>query len=141
MPNKRYDIQQLIPQRAPIIMVDELLEAAEDRAVCKFTIGADNYFLEPDGRLAEVALIEHIAQSASAFAGYRALQAGASQPPVGYIAEVKNFRPHFRPAVGDELLTTITMGAEVGGVSIIQGQTLTDERVVAETTMKIFVEK
>ena len=99
------DITRLIPQRAPILMVDALLEAQDDTATTCLTIRPDNYFLDEDGRLDETGLIEHIAQSASALAGYKALRAGAAQPPVGYIGEVKKFRclrrprtAHFSPA-------------------------------------------
>lgn len=90
--------------------------------------------------LAEPGVIEHIAQSASAFAGYRAVCEGATEPPVGYIGEVKNFKIYRRPKSGDVLTTTITMGATVGGVTIIRGIThAADEETVAETQMKIFV--
>ncbi len=140
MSSKHYAIQQLILQRAPIMMVDELLEIESEKAVCKFNVRTDNYFLESDGKLSEVAIIEHIAQSASALAGYRALQSGASQPPMGYIAEVKNFRPYFRPSVGDALLTTIILGPGVNGVFIIHGQTKSGDKLVAETMMKIYME-
>lgn len=78
---KKVSITRLLPQREPILMVDELVHAEEDQAETSFEIRADNYFIEKD-RLAEVGLIEHIAQSASAFAGYKAMETGAIEPPV-----------------------------------------------------------
>ena len=140
MQPETYDIQQLIPQRSPIVMVDKLLRVQGDEAVCQLTVREDNYFLEADSRLAEVGLIEHIAQSASAFAGYRAMKnSDAAEPPVGYIGEVKHFHLSQRPAVGDTLQTTIQMGPEVQGVTIIQGRTQCGDKLVAETQMKIFI--
>ena len=134
------NIKQLIPQRSPIMMVDELLCVNGDEAQCRLTVREDNFFLEADGLIAEVGIIEHIAQSASAFAGYRAIEAGATEPPVGYIGEVKNFHLYHRPHVGEQLVTTITMGATVSGVTIIQGETKTsDGTPCADTTMKIFI--
>lgn len=133
-------IEDLIPQRLPIMMVDELLWAEDDVCACRLLVRADNFFLEEDGMMAEPGVIEHIAQSASAFAGYRAVCNGAEEPPVGYIGEVKNFRLCRRPRLGDVLTTTITMGATVGGVTIIHGTTCAaDGETVAETQMKIFV--
>ena len=134
-------IEKLIPQRSPIMMVDELLRVVGDECVCQLEVCADNYFLEEDGQMAEPGVIEHIAQSASAFAGYLAVANGATEPPVGYIGEVKNFRLYSRPKLGDVLQTTITMGATVGGVTIINGTTVVAEETIAETQMKIFVRK
>ena len=133
------DIKKLIPQRSPIMMVDELLCVNGDEASCQLTIRKDNFFIDEDGLMAEPGLIEHIAQSASAFAGYRAIEAGATEPPVGYIGEVKNFHLYKRPNIGDILITTITMGPEVEGITIIRGETKCGNDVIADTQMKIFV--
>ena len=98
------DIKKLIPQRSPIMMVDELLCVNGDEATCQ-------------------------------------LSAGATEPPVGYIGEVKNFHLYNRPKVGDVLTTTITMGPEVEGITIIRGETKVNDEVYADTTMKIFVKE
>ena len=133
------DIKKLIPQRSPIMMVDELLCVNGDEATCQLTIRQDNFFIDEDGLMAEPGLIEHIAQSASAFAGYKAFEAGATEPPVGYIGEVKNFHLYNRPSIGDILTTTITMGPEVEGITIIRGETKCNDEIIADTQMKIFV--
>ena len=135
------DIQKLIPQRNPIIQVDELTRVEGDSAETRLLVKADNYFIDEDQLFAEPGLIEHIAQSASAFAGYQTLQQGATTPPVGYIGEVKRFHCYRRPAIGEQLHTTIIMGAEVAGVTMLTGETRVGEEVVADTQMKIFVEQ
>ena len=135
------DIKKLIPQRSPIIMVDELLCVNGEEVTCQLTVRQDNFFIDDDGLMAEPGLIEHIAQSASAFAGYRDVEAGATEPPVGYIGEVKNFHLYKRPNVGDILTTTITMGPEVEGITIIRGETKIGEETIADTQMKIFVKE
>lgn len=144
-------ITQLIPQRDPILMVDELLCADGEQATTCLTVSTTCFFLGEDGTMDESGLIEHIAQSASAFAGYKAIHAGASEPPVGYIGEVKKFRCHHRPKMGDCLLTTVHMGVEVNGVTLLSAQThvVADKNagvqesdiLVAETRMKIFIRK
>lgn len=70
----KVDIQALIPQREPIIMVDRLDKVEHAYAETSLEIRPDNFFVAPDGRLEEAGIIEHIAQSALAFAGYWALQ-------------------------------------------------------------------
>ncbi|MDB9029200.1 beta-hydroxyacyl-ACP dehydratase [Parabacteroides distasonis] len=134
------DIKKLLPQRAPILMVDELLDVNCEEAQASFTVRSDNFFLDREGRLEASGLIEHIAQSASAFAGYMALLAGATEPPMGYIGEVKNFSCCRRPRTGDELRTTIRLGPEAGGVMLLSGETRVGEKIVADTQMKIFLQ-
>ncbi|GGK18792.1 MULTISPECIES: beta-hydroxyacyl-ACP dehydratase [Parabacteroides] len=135
------DIKNLIPQRDPIMMVDKLIDVDGDVAVTSLTVRDDNYFIDENGLLAEPGLIEHIAQSASAFAGYRAMASGAVIPPVGYIGEVKRFHCYRRPYVDDELRTVITMGTEIAGVTVITGEIRLGDEIIADTQMKIFIEK
>ncbi len=136
---KDEELFKLMPQRDPIVMVDKIHDAEGDTAHTGLLVKPENYFIEEDGKMAEPGLIEHIAQSASAFMGHKALLAG--QPlPVGYIGEVKKFHCYVRPAVGDELTTTVTLGAEVNGVTLMTGATYCGETLVADTQMKLFVE-
>jgi predicted hotdog family 3-hydroxylacyl-ACP dehydratase len=135
------DIKDLIPQRSPILMVDELLEVNGEEAHTSFTIRSDNFFLDEEGQFEASGLIEHIAQSASAFAGYLAILAGAEKPPIGYIGEVKNFKCHHYPRVGEELYTIIRQGPEVEGVMLLSGKTYIEEKIVAETEMKIYIQR
>ena len=131
------DIKKLIPQRDPIMMVDALVSVDGDVCETELAVRDNNFFIEDDQLLSEPGLIEHIAQSASAFAGYRCVVKG-EPAPVGYIGEVKKFHCYRRPAIGDVLKTTVTMGAEVNGITIITGVTKVEGEVVADTQMKIF---
>lgn len=135
------DIKKLIPQRSPIMMVDELLRVDGDEAVCRLCVRQDNFFLDSDNLMAEPGLIEHIAQSASAFAGYKAILAGCATPPKGYIGEVKNFHLYARPKTDDIITTTITMGPDVEGITIIRGESVVNGETIADTTMKIFIKE
>lgn len=134
------DIKDLLPQRAPILMVDKLLDANNEGALTCLTVRPDNFFLNEEGQLEASGLIEHIAQSASAFAGYMTVLAGSTEPPVGYIGEVKDFKCHHRPQTGDELRTNIRLEAEAGGVMLLSGETRVGEKIVAETQMKVFIQ-
>ena len=63
-------IKELIPQRAPIMMVDTFYKADETDCETGLTVLSDNIFCE-NGDLLEPGMIEHVAQSASAHAGYK----------------------------------------------------------------------
>lgn len=133
------NIKSLIPQREPIMMVDSLDRVEGDTCVTSLTVRADNYFIDDDGLVAEPGLVEHFAQSASAFAGKRTLEAGATKPPVGYIGEIKHFHCYRRPTIGERLTTTISMGPTVGEVTIIRGETISGNEKIADTQMKIAI--
>lgn len=136
---KNEDIRKLIPQRDPIMMVDKLISVDGNVAITSLCIRAENYFIDEDGRLAEAGLIEHIAQAASAFAGYRAMTEGAIIPPLGLIGEVKKFHCYHRPNIADELRTTITIQTEIAGMVIITGETHILDEIIADTQIKIFM--
>lgn len=131
------DIRELIPQRPPILLVDGLESVEGDTAVSTLTVRADNCFTDEDGLLAEAGVVEHIAQSASALTGYKAVQAGVTAPPVGYIGEVKKFRLHRLPRMGEVLRTTVSFGTEVEGVTLLSAETRAGEELIASTQMKI----
>ena len=65
--------------------------------------------------------------------------AGASDAPVGYIGEVKNFHCWRCPRVNEVLHTVITMGAELEGITVIKGETFVGDELIADVQMKIFV--
>jgi len=130
-------IKELIPQRDPMIMVDTFYGATDSEADTGLRITDDNLFCS-DGSFSEPGLVEHIAQSASAFAGYQA-RVKNKPAPVGYIGEVKKFRINFLPHTGDELRTHIRIISEVLGVSLLTAETRVGEEVAAQCQMKIFI--
>lgn len=132
-------MERLIPQRDPIRMVDRLVEVDGGTATAALSVRPDNYFMEDDGAMAEPGLIEHIAQSALALAGYRA--SGAPAPPVGYIGEVRKFRCYRRPRVGEELRTSVVWGDTVGDIALVSGESRVGDERVAEVGMKISIPK
>lgn len=62
-------IEQLLPHRPPMILIDRLVEATEQEGTCEVTITPQSMFLEASGVPAFVGL-EYMAQSVAAFGGY-----------------------------------------------------------------------
>ncbi|MDR3261338.1 MAG: hydroxymyristoyl-ACP dehydratase [Tannerella sp.] len=130
-------IHALIPQRAPMVMLDAFYEGSDTDAVTGLTVRPGNLFCV-DGRLSEPGLIEHVAQSASALAGYKAFR--KQQPaPTGYLGEVRKFRIFRRPAVNETLRTSIQILSEVMQVSLLTAETKSGDEVVASGQMKIVI--
>ena len=130
-------IKELLPQRFPIMMVDTFYGATDTEADTGLTVADDNLFCS-DGLFMEPGLVEHIAQSASAFAGYKA-KIKNEPTPIGFIGEVKKFRINFLPHSGDKLYTHIRIISEVLGVSLLTAETMVGEKVAAQCQMKIFI--
>lgn len=133
------DVVALIPQKAPIVMVDTLYECQPDKAIVGLTIRSDNIFCE-NGLFREPGIIEHIAQSAALKAGYEQ-HINNTPPSVGYIGSLKNFTLQFLPSVGDQLVTTITVLHIVGDVVVLHGKVECEGRGVAECEMKVVEQK
>ena len=133
------EIYQLIPQRAPIVMVDKLYSADEQSAVTGLDIQEKNIFCK-DGRLMEPGVIEHIAQSAAAMAGYPYYKNG-EEPKLGYIGEIRKFKLFRLPECGETLETRIKVKGIAGDVTLITAESIADEGKVASCDMKIFLKK
>ena len=127
----------LIPQRPPFVMVDELIFSDDKTSRSTFLIQPDNIFIE-DGILKEPALVENIAQTAAARAGYFA-QLENRPVLVGYIGSIKNLEVNFLPKTGDELTTEIVIENQIFNVTLITGKITCNDKPVAQCQMKIFI--
>ncbi len=128
----------LLPQQAPMVMVDALLSYTESGAVTRLEIRPDNIFVH-DGHFTEPGLVENIAQTAAAHAGYTQTRNGASIAPVGYIAAVDQLQIFRLPPVFSIIETTIRIQHQVLNVTIIGGDVTCDGQPVARCEMKIFL--
>jgi len=133
------DIQSFIPQRPPFVMIDKLLSVDEAVIRTGFNIKSDNIFVE-DGEFKEPGLVENIAQSAAARAGY--ISRRENKPiPLGYIGAVKNLEIYSFPKTGDELITEITIENQIFDVTIISGTISSKGTVLAQCQIKIFIDQ
>ena len=133
------ELYKLIPQRNPIVMVDTFFWADEESAETGLHVQSDNIFCE-GGLLREPGMIEHVAQSAAAFAGYASFTKGES-PKLGLIGEVKKFKIIRLPKVGEFLRTRLRVLGEAVGVTLISAETKSGEEVLATSQMKIFIKE
>ena len=113
-------IYGLIPQRPPVVMVDSLFSCDAGGAETGLTVLPDNIFVE-NSYLAEPGLVEHVAQSAAAYAGYGAFIEGCP-PKLGYIAEVRKFVISRLPAVGEHLRTRLLVLGSAAGMSLFSAE-------------------
>lgn len=133
------NIESLLPQRPPFVMIDKLLSSTETTTTTGFGIKADNIFVD-NGVFKEPGLVENIAQTAAARAGYIS-QTENKPVMVGYIAAINNLRVFALPKTGDELITEITVENQIFDVTLISGKITCNEQLIAQCNMKIFISK
>lgn len=136
--DNRGDILELIPQRMPIVMVDEFLGIEENRSRTSLTVSGGNIFVD-NGEFSECGLIEHIAQSAAARVGY-IFKCKNQAIPIGYIGAVNDFVLVENPKIGDTITTTIEVIQEVFNITLIKALCVVNDREVASCKMKIFLD-
>lgn len=133
------ELYKLIPQRNPIVMIDTFYGANEDGAETGLHVQEGNIFCK-EGILCEPGLIEHVAQSAAAFAGYASYVKGET-PKLGFIGEVKKFKICRLPKVGEFLHTSLRVMGEAAGVTLVSAGIQIGEEVLATCQMKIFIKE
>jgi len=132
------DILTLIPQRWPFVMIDELISSNEDVTYTRLLVQAGNVLVN-DGVLSEAGLVENIAQTAAARAGYVARQLGEPVQP-GFIGAVKNLQVFTLPIVGDTIETEVKIENQIFDVTIIKGKITCKGAIIAQCEMKIFIQ-
>ncbi len=129
------DITLYIPQRPPMVMVDELVRAEANLAVTRFTILQDNLFLI-SRRLGEPGLVENIAQTIAAMVGYDCSLKNIPVP-IGYIAAVKDLKIVSLPAEGSVIETTVIITNQVMDVTVVRGKVEQAGNVICSCEMKV----
>ncbi|PCC74810.1 Predicted 3-hydroxylacyl-ACP dehydratase, HotDog domain [Nannocystis exedens] len=100
-------VAELVPQRPPMLLLDEVVAADDDGITCAAVVRPDNLFLA-GGRVHASVLLEYMAQAIAAFAGLRA-RVDHQPPALGLIAACRNLELHAEHlAVGDPLQIVAT---------------------------------
>jgi predicted hotdog family 3-hydroxylacyl-ACP dehydratase len=131
------NIENLIPQRPPFVMVDKLLNANENTAESAFTILEDNV-LTDKGVFTEAGIIENIAQTSALHAGYMALKTRKATPK-GMIGGIKNLHINLLPAINTTIKTSVSIEHEIMNAKIVKGHVFLDEKIIAKCEMKVFL--
>lgn len=134
------DVLALIPQRPPMAMVDAFRGIDGDGlSWTGLTVSPDNVFAV-DGVFIAPGVIEHMAQSAAARAGYLCMKEGRAVP-VGFIASIEKMTfPTELPHTGDTLETSVEVVADIFNMSLVHAVCRKGGDIVAEGNMKIYIQ-
>lgn len=132
-------ILNFIPQRDPICLVHTIYECNDEGTKTGFTVESDHFFVS-NGCLTEAGVIENLAQSCAAGAGYN-ISLKNQPPKVGFIANIKDLEIHSLPKVNSEVVTTVKLKAFVMNVTLVTVSSVCNGEPVAECEMKIFIQE
>lgn len=132
-------VTELLPQRPPFVMIDCLTGFSETTTETRLTVRDDNVLVQ-DGRLSVYGLVENIAQTCAARLGYASY---ILHKPVriGFIGAVRGCKVKRLPLVGETLETRIEVKEEIFGLTLVDAEVRLDGETIAETQMKIALEK
>ncbi|WP_455629728.1 pseudouridylate synthase [Parabacteroides sp.] len=131
----KVNVLELIPQRAPFIMIDCLVHFDSVATTSKFAVHSDNLFFKED-RLLASGLIENIAQTCAARIGYINRMSNEAVK-LGFIGAIRNLKINKTPKVGETIYTTIIVKEEVFQMTLVDAVVKLNDEVIVEAEMKI----
>lgn len=136
---EKNQVENLIPQKAPFVMVDKLFAFGENTITAGLTVAADNIFVE-NGNFNESGIVEHMAQSVALYTGYQYFL--KNEPaPTGYIGSIKNVEVLELPLPGEDLVTEVSVLQEFMGITLVDIITKRNNLQIASSQMKTVLAK
>lgn len=143
------DIQNYLPHRAPMLMVDLILDIDANFVETIFLIKEDNIFVDK-GVFTEAGLIENTAQTCSSIVGKKYFfdENGTENENVnviGFISAIKNLKINALPKIGETITTKATLVSKFVGddytLCTMSCQSLIEEKILLECEINLFIQK
>ncbi|SEN65535.1 3-hydroxymyristoyl/3-hydroxydecanoyl-(acyl carrier protein) dehydratase [Flavobacterium sp. CF108] len=147
--NTGVDIQNYLPHRAPMLMVDLILDIDANFVETTFLIKEDNIFVQ-DTVFIEAGLIENTAQTCSSIVGKKYFfdEDGTENENVnviGFISALKNVKIHSLPKVGDTIITKANLVSKFAGddytLCTMSCQSSVEDQILLECEINLFIQK
>ena len=131
------DIASLIPQRQPIMMVNEYGYEDDDNCWSLLNINSDNIFLDTNGRIIVEGVLEHIAQTAAAHIGFKHRLKG-EEVGLGFIGDIKRCTVTGpMPTTGQSIKTRIKVVSQVNNITMISAEAKCGDTTIVSCRMKL----
>lgn len=130
-------VKELIPQKTPFDMVDELLVYEDNTVKTAFTIRSTNLFIENE-LFNESGMLENIAQSIALHTSYSYFLKNIPAP-IGYIGAINKVKISRFPVLNSRIQTSVQIIQEFMGVTLVEGQIHCNDELCMEASMKTFI--
>ena len=142
-------IQDYLPHRAPMLMVDFIFELSHQKVKTILEIKTDNIFVE-NGVFAEIGLVENAAQTCSAIVGQSFFldenqEVKNNVKLIGFISGIKKIKVHDLAKVGNVIQTNSVLISrfDTYGYSIctMSSETYIEDKLIFEAEMNLFIQE
>jgi len=130
-------VTELIPQKAPFVMVDEILHYTNSEVTSSLIISEANIFTKKEA-FTEPGLIEHMAQTVALHTGYK-YHLLNKPSPTGYIGSIKSVEILKLPKLNDKIITKASILHEIMGFTLVTIDVRLDGVSIATSEMKTVV--
>lgn len=134
------DVTDFVPHRAPMILIDRLLEHGPDTLVTETQIRTDSaYFDEKLTGVPNYVGIEYMAQSIAALAGVEAHERG-DKIRVGFLLGSRKLKLHRKAyQLGQVYRTRVTrLYQEASGLAVFDCRIYHEDNLIAEANVNVF---
>jgi len=141
-------IEELIPHRAPIICVDEVIWVDELEATTTYKVKSDSIFISSHS-FSEMGLLENSAQTSFVFLKFFFANSqedlwGEGKDSVGFISHISQMETYFLPQIGEKLITStqteLVFDSENLKICNVKAQTLIHHKTAFEAEMKMILQ-
>lgn len=133
-------LQQLIPQRPPFVLVDRLYNYGATEIISGFTVPEGHMLVNHAGCFSEAGIMEHFAQTIALHKGYDYFLK-RMHAPMGYIGSIRNMQIYSLPKIGEELRTHIRIEQELMDITLVSGTVSVGDLLIASGEMKTVIAK
>ena len=143
------DIQNYLPHRAPMLMVDLILNIDSSSVETVFLVEEDNIFVQ-NNIFIEAGLIENTAQTCSAIVGKKYFfddngLENENVNVIGFISALKNVKIHALPKVGETIITKADLVSKFTGddytLCTMSCQSSAKDQILLECEINLFIQK
>ena len=131
--------EDLIPHQKPMCLVDRLIEYTEQGGAVSAFVSSGNVLVDDNGRLDPLAVAELIAQASAVVKGYADR---LSDQPIkrGFLVGIREMVFRSDAFVGDHLEIRIQTVVAISGFTVVLGQVVRDQEIIAEGEIKLWVQ-
>lgn len=137
----KYTIEQVLPHRPPMILIDSLDQYDEQSGICSVKISESSLFYDADKQAVPSYIgVEYMAQAIAAFAGADALDAGLPVE-IGYLLGSRKYQPKTAWfANGSELAIHVErLYEEDSGLRVFQCQIKHNNATLVDAKINVFL--
>ncbi|WP_136668247.1 ABC transporter permease [Flavobacterium sp. H122] len=143
------EIQNYLPHRAPMLMVDFILDLNDHEVKTVFKIKPDNLFADANG-FSEAGLIENAAQTCSAIVGQTFFldenqKVKEDVEVIGFISGIKKAKVYALPKMDETITTEAVLHSRFDGenysICTMLCKTTMDKELLLEAEINLFIQE